>query len=163
MLKSTKKRPKNGPKRPRNRRTLKVYCRFTWGAPAALAKAACGATIFAISPAGPTDCPLAIRVFFAISTLIGWEQCPVILRWRQGGTAFYETTVEYRSWRTGKQGVSRRTERERGRDRERKKKRERPLGAVRCCSVDKMIAMILSRNIAGNIDTCLNSHLSFSY
>ena len=24
-------------------------------------------------------------------------------------------------------------------------------------------AMILSRNIAGNIDTCLNSHLSFSY
>ena len=24
-----------------------------------------------------------------------------------------------------------------------------------------MIAMILSRNIAGNIDTCLNSHLSF--
>ena len=30
-------------------------------------------------------------------------------------------------------------------------------------SWDKMIAMILSRNIAGNIDTCLNSHLSFSY
>ena len=41
LLKSSKTRPKNGPKWPRNCRILKVYYRFTRGSPAALAKAAC--------------------------------------------------------------------------------------------------------------------------